>query len=104
MQIKQAQNLLEAKKTELANRIAAISKDLQKAHSTDWAEQVTERENDEVLQGLANEARISLRLVNAALQRIADGDYGICTACARPISEKRLEACPETDTCIDCAK
>jgi RNA polymerase-binding protein DksA len=103
MQIEKAKSLLETKKTELSKRIEAISKDLQKAHSSDWAEQATERENDEVLQELANEAKVDLRLINAALQRIDEGDYGLCTACNKDINEKRLEAFPEADKCIECA-
>lgn len=103
MQLQKAKALLETRKNELSNRIAAIGKDLQKAHSADWAEQAVERENDEVLQGLATEAKNSLRLVNAALQRIEEGEYGVCTACDKQINEKRLEAFPETDRCIECA-
>lgn len=103
MQTDEAKNLLAAKKIELSKRIEAISKDLQKAHSSDWAEQATERENDEVLQELANEAKTDLRLINAALQRIEEGDYGLCTACNKDINEKRLEAFPEADKCIECA-
>ena len=103
MQAEKAKNLLEEKKAELTKRIDAISKDLQKAHSADWAEQATERENDEVLQELANEAKSTLRLVNAALQRIEEGEYGLCTSCNQDINEKRLDVFPEADKCINCA-
>lgn len=44
-----------------------------------------------------------LEQINAALQRIERGDYGICTRCGKEISPKRLEAMPEALTCIDCA-
>lgn len=103
MQNSQAKTQLESRKQELTRRIEAIQKDLQKAHSADWAEQVTERENDEVLQGIAAESKASLQRINAALQRMEDGLYGICSSCEEPIGEKRLEAFPETDRCIRCA-
>ncbi len=103
MQPNEAKALLETKKAELTKRVDAISKDLQKTHSADWAEQATERENDEVLQELANEARIDLRLINAALQRIEEGEYGLCISCSKDINEKRLQAFPEADKCIECA-
>jgi DnaK suppressor protein len=32
------------------------------------------------------------------------GDYGFCTECREPIDEKRLEAVPTADTCINCAR
>ena len=41
--------------------------------------------------------------IDAALQRIADGDYGYCIVCEEPIAKKRLEFDPSIPTCIDCA-
>jgi DnaK suppressor protein len=42
--------------------------------------------------------------VRRALQRISDGRYGTCTRCSQPISVPRLEARPEAELCIDCAR
>lgn len=41
--------------------------------------------------------------IQAALARIADGDYGFCVACGEPIGAKRLAADPVVPTCIACA-
>jgi RNA polymerase-binding transcription factor DksA len=41
------------------------------------------------------------RLV-AALDRLNDGEYGICVECAVAISPGRLRAAPEAQTCICC--
>jgi DnaK suppressor protein len=43
-----------------------------------------------------------LRLVNAALDRIQRGEYGICHACEEDISEKRLKAIPWAEFCVQC--
>jgi RNA polymerase-binding transcription factor len=43
-----------------------------------------------------------LRSVRTALARIADGSYGICTACEEPISPRRLSAVPWTPYCLKC--
>jgi RNA polymerase-binding protein DksA len=43
-----------------------------------------------------------LRAIDAALLRVADGTYGTCDVCSRPIDYKRLEAAPEAARCIDC--
>lgn len=40
--------------------------------------------------------------VDAALQRIKNGNYGICRECGREISRERLEARPVSELCIDC--
>ncbi len=44
----------------------------------------------------------SLRDVVQALQRIEDGDYGICKYCRQPIDEKRLLARPASSACVAC--
>lgn len=41
--------------------------------------------------------------VDAALQRIADGNYGRCERCHEPVSRQRLMARPAARTCIACA-
>jgi len=52
---------------------------------------------------LVRQARERLAELDAAEQRIADGSYGVCAACGRPIAPARLEARPEARTCIGCA-
>lgn len=42
--------------------------------------------------------------VAAALLRIAEGTYGTCESCGRPIDPRRLSAAPESVLCIDCAR
>jgi DnaK suppressor protein len=41
--------------------------------------------------------------IDAALKRIAKGDYGYCIKCDEKIAEKRLELDPTILTCIRCA-
>jgi DnaK suppressor protein len=43
-----------------------------------------------------------LRAVDAALLHLADGSYGVCDECDRPIDIKRLRASPSALRCIDC--
>jgi RNA polymerase-binding transcription factor DksA len=40
--------------------------------------------------------------LSAALDRLAEGDYGICVECEEPISPARLRAMPEVQTCVRC--
>jgi len=44
----------------------------------------------------------SLQDVNAALERIKKGTYGICRYCGKEIDEKRLLARPVSSACINC--
>jgi RNA polymerase-binding protein DksA len=43
-----------------------------------------------------------LRAIDAALLRVADGSYGVCAVCDRPIDLKRLNLTPHALRCIDC--
>jgi DnaK suppressor protein len=43
-----------------------------------------------------------LAAVRSALQRMQDGDYGVCQSCEGEISEKRLTALPWVLYCIRC--
>ena len=45
-----------------------------------------------------------VRALEAALQRIADDEFGYCTECAEPIAEGRLKTDPAATRCIDCAR
>jgi RNA polymerase-binding transcription factor DksA len=51
---------------------------------------------------LLSQAREHLAQIEAALRRLADGSYGICGTCGRPIEAARLAARPVTTTCIGC--
>lgn len=44
----------------------------------------------------------SLQDVNAALERIEKGVYGICHYCGKEIDEKRLLARPVSSACVEC--
>ena len=94
---------LKTKREELFRRISAIESDLKKGRSQAFAEQTTESENDQVLNGIRHEAKIELRLVNEALQRLEQNQYGICSKCEKKINPKRLHALPYINTCIRCA-
>jgi RNA polymerase-binding protein DksA len=67
-------------------------------HLGDTATAMYDRELDE---GLEEGARETLAEIDAALQRIEDGTYGICEVCGKPIGAERLSAIPWTRLCID---
>ncbi|MDP2228808.1 MAG: TraR/DksA C4-type zinc finger protein [Moraxellaceae bacterium] len=92
---------------EYQRRINGIRTDLQHrevAVEADFAEQVSQRENDEVLGALLQEAEVELQRVMAAQERLASGTYGICVRCGATVAEARLAALPQADTCQQCAQ
>lgn len=44
----------------------------------------------------------SLKDVNEALERIENGNYGICRYCGKKINEQRLLVRPVSGACIEC--
>lgn len=51
---------------------------------------------------LRRHLEIRLHEVEAALRRMAEGTYGICQACGRPIDVARLKAIPFAAFCLEC--
>lgn len=70
-------------------------------HLADTATETYDRELDYTLE--ENSEHV-LGEIEAALTRIEGGTYGICTNCAKQISEERLEALPWATLCIDCQR
>lgn len=51
---------------------------------------------------LAQNSREMLDQCEHALERIADGTYGICESCDNPIGKLRLQAFPRATLCLQC--
>ena len=94
---------LEARRAELNERVDKIKADIGKGLEADSKEQAAQLENQEVLDALANEAVDELAKISAALKRLDDGTYGICTDCGSEIDSRRLAAQPYAGQCIVCA-
>ncbi|WP_084361567.1 TraR/DksA family transcriptional regulator [Herbiconiux solani] len=55
------------------------------------------------IRGLMLAAEVRRDEADAALERLAEGRYGTCLSCGRPIAAGRLEARPTAALCVDCA-
>ncbi len=103
--------LLEEKK-----RVEAAIQNLQEENSGNLAEEAgeemahdladtaTETYDRELDHTLEENSEHVLEEIEAALKRIQEGTYGICTNCGKQIAEERLEALPWATLCIDCAR
>ena len=91
----------------LIARIDSVTRHVRHADeplSSDFSEQATERENEEVMDALGEAGRRELSQLNRALHRIDEGEYGICASCGDPIPEARLKILPYTEFCVKCAE
>jgi RNA polymerase-binding transcription factor DksA len=87
----------------LDTRLHRIEAELDEPHTKDWDDAAIEHETDEVLEQLGHAGEEEIRGIRAALQRIRDGEYGICTRCGAEISSERLDLLPATPFCKTCA-
>lgn len=94
---------LEARRDEILVEMKEIDERLREPESPDDEDRATEREDDEVLEGLGNAVTEELWAIEDALRRMELGTYGVCTTCGNQINAKRLEAVPHTSLCINCA-
>lgn len=88
---------------ELDSRLHAIESELDVPISKDWEESAVEREGDEVLEALGQSGTEEIARIRAALQRIRDGEYGICARCGDDIAPARLDVVPAAPLCTSCA-
>ncbi|HVG88169.1 MAG: TraR/DksA family transcriptional regulator [Gaiellales bacterium] len=111
--LEQARQKLVAERDRVAAELEELQEDLGTSleDATDedgvdshLGDSATETLDREVEQGLEDNAERLLAGIEAALQRIEDGTYGICERCGEPIDEARLEALPHATKCIECKR
>jgi RNA polymerase-binding transcription factor DksA len=88
---------------ELTARLHNIENELDAEHSKDFEELATEVEDAEMLEGLGQAGNVEIIKIDAALKRIASGDYGLCISCGTAIDAKRLDVLPYAALCSSCA-
>jgi RNA polymerase-binding transcription factor DksA len=67
-------------------------------HPAELATETIERELD---QSVVQHVALELTELQMALAKLDEGRYGLCEACAQPISDARLEAMPAARYCIE---
>jgi RNA polymerase-binding transcription factor DksA len=96
--------ILRSRLGELERRLHGIEAELDShASPADWEELATEREEDEVLEGMGQSGLREIEKIRAALARIDEGSYGSCVRCGADIAEERLDVLPATPFCRNCA-
>ena len=99
----QAKTELLARRKELLTTIAGIEEQLDEVVAQDDEDAANERQEDEVLSALGQADQAEITRIDAALQRIADGTYGVCAECGEDIASARLKALPDAALCVTCA-
>lgn len=53
---------------------------------------------------LRESSEAKIKSIQMALERLDQGDYGLCEVCSQPIDPDRLEILPHTTLCVQCAQ
>lgn len=103
--IRQMKAKLEARRAALlesCSRNVAGEDALLAEKEPDFLDVSAERTAAAVLGRLAEAELDEVGRIDAALARIAAGNWGLCETCGERIGEARLEAMPEAARCVDC--
>jgi DnaK suppressor protein len=96
---------LEERQRELRFTVSRTAQDGREADlesAQDVADRAANSYTKEFLFSQSNSERMTLQMVDGALDRIREGSFGECIACGTEINPKRLEAVPWTRHCIEC--
>jgi len=96
---------LETRQQELRRTVSRTEQDgrtVDEDSAQDVADRAASSYTKEFLFSQSNNDRQILAMVEGALSRIREGEFGECISCGKEINPKRLEAVPWTRHCIDC--
>jgi DnaK suppressor protein len=98
----------EVKKTLLAERENVVTKlkgsdlSIDDSETPDPVDLAVSNYSKNVQLALSENESRQLELIDQALERLDDDEYGICQNCEKEINPKRLAAIPWARYCLDC--
>lgn len=94
--------LIEKRKNLLTEALLALNELPAQTVFADLGDQASAEIDRNFMLRLRGRERKLLKKIDAALERIKDGTFGICEKCGQEIDIRRLEARPVTTMCIEC--
>lgn len=87
---------------EESEKAYAASQELGKDGVPDIGDMSSNSYNQEVLMNLSETQRGRVRDIDAALERMDQGVYGLCARCEEEIPSRRMEVRPFSRYCVEC--
>lgn len=94
--------ILEAKRAEVAQELRRKRSQMALEPGGDMLDRLRSLAEREFAVRTVNRLSVLLDQVDAALDRLREGTFGICQNCGRQVSPRRLAALPWTALCIEC--
>lgn len=105
--INKMRNVLEEEKEQIENKLKLHQQHIQdseKTGNTNKEDKIGELQNKALDESLKTTLEDKLEDIEAALDRIEDGSYGICKYTDKPIKKKRLLARPTSTSSLEAKK
>jgi RNA polymerase-binding transcription factor len=107
MEPSEAHALLQARRRQLADELAALTKPPEAGSNLSFGKRIGEGTTEAVERisstAAAKSIAAALADVDRALAKLADGSYGLCDSCGRPINPERMDAIPAAVLCVTCS-
>jgi len=106
-QILKMRSLLVRRRDALRKALAgdlSLLKELRDQQGSDVVDAALDTAQDEISSQLAEVESRELASIEKALERMRDGNYGLCEGCTTKIPLARLNALPYATLCIECQR
>jgi RNA polymerase-binding transcription factor len=101
MQLDKVRALLRARKRQLADELAELTKPPEAGSNLSFGKRIGEG-TTEAVERISSTAA-ALAELDRALEKVDEGTYGVCDDCEQLISSDRLEAMPSATLCVTCS-
>ncbi|MDQ6788684.1 MAG: TraR/DksA C4-type zinc finger protein [Acidobacteriota bacterium] len=99
---KKIKERLLAEREQLLNKLKGNDLSVDDSETPDPVDLAVRNYSKNVMLAVSENESRQLLLINEALERISDDEYGDCQNCEKPINPKRLDAVPWARYCLNC--
>jgi DnaK suppressor protein len=102
LNLKEIKDRLIAERENLLNKLKENDLSIDDSETPDPVDLAVRNYSKNVMLAVSENESRQLLLINEALERIEDEEYGLCQNCEKEINPKRLDAIPWARYCLNC--
>ena len=102
LNLKEIKEKLIAERENLTNKLKENDLSIDDSETPDPVDLAVRNYSKNVMLAVSENDSRQIILINEALERIADEEYGTCQNCEKEINPKRLDAIPWARYCLNC--
>ena len=102
LNLKEIKDRLIAERENLLNKLKENDLSIDDSETPDPVDLAVRNYSKNVMLAVSENDSRQILLINEALERIEDEEYGLCQNCEKEINPKRLDAIPWARYCLNC--